>query len=114
MTGMVLPRWLRYVALGALAGLAVALGVWRYEQAAIAAGENPAGVGFGVSHLLFFVSLPWSVLVWGVMVVVGDATGADGPAFLRPFFYAMPAVAGAGWGWIASLRRRRAPERSPS
>ena|SRR5215217_5780536 len=98
----------RFVTAGAFVGAAIAAWAWHAGRAALAAGENAAGVGFGLSHGLFFISLPWSILVWAAMVAIAAITGADGPAFLAPFFYAMPVVAGAGWGWLASFIRRRA------
>jgi hypothetical protein len=103
-------------ALCTLAGVAVSAWVYLEEQASVRAGENSAAVGFGTSHLLFFVSLPWSAGVLFLMWAAAAASGADGPAFLRPFFYAMPVAAGAGWGALAALiadwravRRRSRP-----
>ena len=104
-------RRVHYLALGPFIGAAVALWIWHAEASAIAAGEDPRGAGLGASHLLFVLSLPWSLAVWAVLIAVGTATGADGPAFLRPFFYVMPVVAGAGWGWVAS---RESPARGPA
>ena len=93
---------------GVLVGALGSLHTWRAAQAAIAAGEPPAGVGLGVSHTLFFLCLPWSIPVVLAMWVVATITGADGPAFLAPWFYAMPVVAGAGWGAIFGGAWRRA------
>ena len=96
----------RCIVVGALLGAALSSYVGWAEWRSIAAGQNPAGAGFATSHLLFFVSLPWSAPVIGLAGVVGRVTGADGPAFLRPFFYAMPVVAGAGWGLLWAVLRR--------
>ena len=91
------------IASGALLGAALSLWVWRGADAAVAAGANASGVGFGVSHALFIFSLPWSFLVLIAMWGVAAMTGADGRAFLTPWFYAMPVVAGACWGALGSL-----------
>jgi hypothetical protein len=44
------------------------------EYARLAAGEDAASVGFGVSHLLFFLGLPWSagvvVIMWAEAIAV--------------------------------------------
>jgi hypothetical protein len=101
-----MSRQFRFITVGALIGAACAGWIWHGARMAVAAGENSAGVGFGVAHLLFLVSLPWSLAVWALMIGVGFLTGADGPAFLRPFFYAMPVVAGVGWAWAASFIAR--------
>jgi hypothetical protein len=85
---------------GAVIGLCAALGVvWLY-WAAWRRGANLSAEGFALSHLVFILSLPWSLLVWALMIAVGTLTGGDGPAFMAPFFLSMPIVAGAGWGWL--------------
>lgn len=109
-----MTRRTRFITVGAVVGAAIAAWAWHGAQAAIAAGENAAGVGFGLSHGLFFISLPWSILVWAILIVISMITGADGPAFLAPAFYAMPVVAGAGWGWLASYVGRRRARRAPA
>ena len=101
-----MSRRTRFALSGALAGAAGAAWVWHLARSAIDAGQNAAGVGFGVSHLLFLVSLPWSVLPLMAGVAASALTGVDNAAFNAPFFYAMPVVSGAGWGWLASFVRR--------
>jgi polyferredoxin len=102
----------RPLVVGALLGLVVTIAVFLYELVAIAKGEDPRSLGFGVSHGLFLFCAPWSLIVYSFVVVIGMTFGLDGPAFLRPFFFSMPVVAGAGWGWLLGflgeyLERRR-------
>lgn len=111
---MTLRRRFRFITLGMLAGLAVALWIWWGEYRAIATGQSAAGAGVGASHLLALISFPWSLGVLALLRALASATGADGPAFLRPFFYAMPLVAGAGWGWLTSVVWRRVVGRARS
>jgi hypothetical protein len=91
------------VALGSAIGVLGAVAAYIGEQSSLAGGANAAGVGFGISHLLFFLALPWSLGVLLVMWIVGGITHSDGPAFLRPFFFAMPIVAGTGWGCLIAI-----------
>jgi hypothetical protein len=49
--------------------------------------------------MAFFVSLPWSLAVWFVMILPA-ITGMDGPAVLIPSFFVMPIVAGICWASI--------------
>jgi len=91
------------------------LAVWAAEAAAARHGAPAADAQFGDALLLFFLSLPWSLPVWALMLGAGALTGADGPSFMRPFFFAMPAVAGAGWGVVVALvigRSRRGRHRA--
>jgi hypothetical protein len=101
MRGLVISQRLRFVIVGTLVGASCSAWIWHGEQAAIAAGQNVAGAGFGVATLLFLLCLPWSLAVWALMIGTALLTGADGAVFIRPFFYAMPIVAGAGWAWAA-------------
>ena len=107
----------RSLAIGIAVGALITAWYFQHEQSLLAQGENAAGVGFGLSIALFAVSLPWSLLVWLLLLTIGTITGADGPGFLRPFFYAMPVVAGAGWGALISIiaaeRRKRRASRTP-
>jgi hypothetical protein len=105
-----MSRRLRFISVGGVLGAAGAACIWHLEHAVLAAGVSAASAGVGASHLLFLVSLPWNGAVLLPMLIINVLTGADGPAFLTPFFYAMPIVAGIGWAWLASLvpwRRRR-------
>jgi hypothetical protein len=97
---------------GAIMGAVVSGWAWLDTTQRLAAGGNAREIGFGLSHLLFFVSLPWSILMvfvgWAIALVVGPT---DGSLKMLPF-YAMPIVAGACWGWAADrlytrLRRDR-------
>ena len=81
--------------------IALAVAIW--EQVSLSHGQNTAAVGFGTSHLLFFVSLPWSAGVLAIMWAVLGFLHADGPAALRPFFYAMPIVAGLAWSAVVAI-----------
>jgi hypothetical protein len=101
-----MSRRTAFISLGALAGAAVAVWAWRETQAQLATGVSAAGVGFGMSHLLFLISFPWSVAVWALAIAKVLITGVDGAGGMAPF-YAMPIVAGAGWGWLASFVARR-------
>ena len=107
-------RQLRFIALGAAVGAAVLVAIWRSEQAALAQGQNPRHVHSDTAHLQFFISLPWSLAVWGVHLAIVIITGTDDYALGRFLYYTDPVVAGAGWGWLASLYRRGAPGRPPS
>jgi hypothetical protein len=96
---------------GALMGAAASGSAWLEVTQRLAAGENASGIGFGFSHFLFFVSLPWSILMvfvgWAIALVVGPTDGS----LNMLLFYAMPIVAGACWGWAADrlyARIRRA------
>jgi hypothetical protein len=79
---------------------------WTYWSAGHAGGRM-TGVGFGTSLVLFFLSLPWSVLVWALRSGIALVTRVDGAAFNMPFFFCMPIVAGAGWGWVIGVLLRR-------
>jgi hypothetical protein len=110
-----MSRRLAFTLIGTVVGAAGALWVWRLAQAELAAGVSEAGVGFGISQMLFLVSAPWSVAVWVAMMIIVAITGIDGIGGIAPF-YAMPIVAGAGWGWLASYirwSRWREPTRTP-
>lgn len=102
-------RGSRGALVGALVGAALSAAVWLAERAAIARGADGAGLGFGDSHLLFFLCFPWSLAV----VAVGAALESLGLHAIPPrlFFLVMPVVAGAVWGWLAGrlLRRWRHP-----
>src|SRR5687767_7623254 len=106
-----MSRRVAFTLVGTVVGAAVSLWAWREGQAELAAGVSEAGVGFGVSHVLFIVSFPWSIAIWALMIAQVSLTGVDGAGGLAPF-YAMPILAGAGWGWMISFvpwRRRRTP-----
>jgi hypothetical protein len=96
---------------GAIMGAVVSGWAWLDATQRLAAGEHEAGIGFGLSHLLFFVSLPWSILALPLGAIIALIVGpADGSVNLL-VFYAMPIVAGACWGWAADrlyARIRRA------
>ena len=91
------------IALGVGVGVTIALTGAIGDQVALAHGQNPAAVGFGSSHLLFVVSLPWSAGVVAAMWTVLSLLHADGPAALRPFFYAMPIVSGLAWSALVAI-----------
>jgi hypothetical protein len=96
----------RSLLIGALIGAAISFAVFLAAQRAVQNGAGLEGVGFAVSHGLFIFTLPWSMPVLFAMWAVGAATGLDGPGFTAPWFYAMPIVAGACWGGVASMIRR--------
>lgn len=62
------------------------------------------------SHFLFLVGLPWSLVVFAANVGAMLITGGDRLSIL--LFYAMPVVAGAGWGWVAAAVRGRLRRRA--
>ena len=100
------------ILIGAVIGGAVSTRVWHFEQQLIADGAHPAGAGFSVAHLLFFWSLPWSLVVAIGGAAVSELSGGDTPALNRLVFYAMPVVAGAAWGaalsiFVRHFRRQR-------
>ena len=105
---MVIPRTVRYLVMGVLAGAVVAFLVWRSAQADLAAGEDAAGVGFGTSHVLFFLSLPWSLAIF----IIGPILSAFDVHKLYAF-YVLPVIAGVGWAWLLS-ERQPTPRRRPS
>jgi hypothetical protein len=110
-----MSRRITFISLGSLAGALVASWAWHEGQSELAAGVSAAGVGFGLAHVLFLISLPWSLSVWALAIACMLITGVDGAGGLAPF-YAMPVVAGAGWGWLASFipdKRRRAQRSDP-
>lgn len=106
-TGPANSRGSRGALVGAAIGAGLSAAVWFAERAAVAGGANAAGLGFGDSHLLFFLSFPWSLAVLAVGATA-ESLGLHALP-LRAFFFVMPTVAGAGWGWIAGrvVRRRR-------
>jgi hypothetical protein len=103
---------------GAVIGFGVAIVVFIIERLSLAHAANLPGIGFGVSHLLFALSLPWSAGIVAVMWSVLTAFGVDGPNAMRPFFYAMPLVAGIAWSaliaTIVDYRRLRRRSSRPS
>jgi hypothetical protein len=74
---------------------------------ALHSGVNMNGFGLGQSISLFVLCLPWSIAVWIVMLGTVILTGEHGAAFNASFFFCMPIVAGAGWGWVIGELRRR-------
>ena len=97
---------------GLLSGVAISSWVWHWESAGILAGRPPHEAGFGSSHLLFVVSLPWSFIPLAAGWLA-SAAGIESAGFSAAIFYSMPILAGAAWGSLAGkgfiwLRRRDA------
>lgn len=106
-----MSRTRRIALAGALIGFVASAWLWYATERAIASGANAHGLWFSNALGLFFLSLPWSILVWGANLLFVVLTGIDNARANAPFFLAMPVVAGACWGWIGGWLADRAARR---